>query len=75
MNSAHFDKNMLLKLAKTPMPFGKYQGRMIIDLPEPYLFWFERKGFPKGEIGNLLHLALEISVSGSTDLVKKLKYA
>lgn len=75
MGIPEFNQEMLLKLAKTPMPFGKYQGRPIIDLPEPYLLWFERQGFPKGEIGDLLHLALEISVSGSTDLVKRLKYA
>jgi len=57
------------------MPFGKYQGKMIIDLPEAYLLWFQRKGFPEGEIGNLLQLALEIEVSGSRELVKSLKNA
>lgn len=57
------------------MPFGKYQGKMIIDLPEAYLLWFQRKGFPEGEIGNLLQLALEIEVSGSRELLKSLKNA
>ena len=57
------------------MPFGKYKGKLIIDLPERYLLWFSREGFPSGEIGKLLQIALEIEVSGSKDLVKKLKNA
>jgi uncharacterized protein (DUF3820 family) len=69
------DNSLLLKLLDTPMPFGKYKGRMIIDLPERYLLWFSREGFPTGEIGKLLQIALEIEVSGSKDLVKTLKNA
>ena len=69
------DKSLLLKILVTPIPFGKYLGRMIIDLPEAYLLWFQKEGFPKGEIGKLLQIALEIEVSGSKDLVKSLKYA
>lgn len=69
------DNSLLLKILETPMPFGKYQGRMIIDLPEAYLLWFQKEGFPSGEIGKLLQIALEIDVSGSKDLVKSLKYA
>ena len=75
MEDAHADKYLLIQLLETPMPFGKYQGKMIIDLPEAYLLWFQRKGFPSGEIGKLLQLALEIEISGSTDLVKSLKNA
>jgi hypothetical protein len=75
MENALADKSLLLKLLNTPMPFGKYQGRMIIDLPETYLLWFQREGFPRGEIGKLLQLALEIEVSGSKSLVKSLKNA
>ena len=75
MEEAAADKTLLLKLLNTPMPFGKYQGRMIIDLPEGYLLWFQREGFPRGEIGKLLQLALEIEVSGSESLVKSLKNA
>jgi uncharacterized protein (DUF3820 family) len=75
MEDAAADKFLLLKLLRTPMPFGKYQGKMIIDLPEAYLLWFQRKGFPEGEIGKLLQLALEIEASGSRELVKSLKNA
>jgi uncharacterized protein (DUF3820 family) len=75
MEDAAADKFLLLKLLRTPMPFGKYQGKIIIDLPEAYLLWFQRKGFPEGEIGKLLQLALEIEVSGSRELVKSLNNA
>jgi len=75
MDDVMLDKSLLLKILVTPIPFGKYQGRMIIDLPEAYLLWFQKEGFPKGEIGKLLQIALEIEVSGSKDLVKSLKYA
>ena len=75
MEAPFFDQSLLIKLTNTPMPFGKYQGRLIMDLPEAYLLWFQRKGFPRGEIGDLLQLALEIAVSGSKDLVVALKNA
>ncbi|HEY9036799.1 MAG TPA: DUF3820 family protein [Pseudomonadales bacterium] len=68
-----FDEQHLLKLARMRMPFGKYQGRVIIDLPEDYLLWFARKGFPAGELGLLLALALEIKSNGLTGLITKLK--
>ncbi|TNF34740.1 MAG: hypothetical protein EP312_05540 [Gammaproteobacteria bacterium] len=63
----------LLKLARMRMPFGKYKDRLLIDLPEEYLLWFARKGFPKGELGELLSLALEIKSNGLTGLITKLK--
>lgn len=68
-----FDKEDLVKLAKTSMPFGKYKGRLLIDLPEPYLLWFANKGFPEGKLGMLLGLALEIKVNGLTHLIEPLK--
>ncbi len=67
------DKEDLLRLAKTPMPFGKYAGRMIIDLPEPYLLWFSNKGFPEGQLGRLMQLALEIKINGLEYLIEPLK--
>lgn len=54
----------LLELATMRMPFGKYQGRLLIDLPEPYVVWFAGKGFPKGKLGNMLQTVYEIKVNG-----------
>ena len=68
-----FDKQDLVKLARMTMPFGKYSGRVLIDLPEEYLLWFTRKGFPEGELGRLLQLALEIHIHGLTDIIQPLK--
>ena len=69
------EKQHLLKLARMKMPFGKYQGRVIIDLPEPYLLWFAKKGFPENELGILLNLALEIKTNGQEGLIYPLKEA
>ncbi|WP_062265599.1 DUF3820 family protein [Endozoicomonas arenosclerae] len=68
-----FEKEDLLKLARMPMPFGKYSGRVLIDLPEEYLLWFAKKGFPEGELGRLMQLALEIHIHGLTEVIKPLK--
>jgi uncharacterized protein (DUF3820 family) len=68
-----FDKQDLLKLARTPMPFGKYKGRVIIDLPEEYLLWFAKKGFPEGQLGRLMQLALEIRINGLEHILQPLK--
>ncbi|EKG58421.1 hypothetical protein VCHC55A1_3106 [Vibrio cholerae HC-55A1] len=56
------------------MPFGKYAGRVLIDLPEPYLLWFQKQGFPEGELGVLLELCLAIKIEGLESLVKPLKH-
>lgn len=64
----------LLELVKTRMPFGKYEGRFICDLPVSYLEWFPRKGgFPKGKIGQLLETAYEIKINGLDHLLMPLK--
>jgi uncharacterized protein (DUF3820 family) len=55
------------------MPYGKYQGRLIADLPGPYLNWFARKGFPPGEIGRLLALMQEIDHNGLATLLDPLR--
>lgn len=60
-------------LVTRAMPFGKYQGRLIADLPGDYLNWFARTGFPKGEIGRLLALMHEIDHNGLSDLLKPLR--
>lgn len=68
------EKENLIKLARTPMPFGKYAGRMLIDLPEEYLLWFEKKGWPSGELGDLLKLCLALKIEGLDTVVKPLKH-
>lgn len=67
------NRERLLLLARTEMPFGKYKGRKIIDLPEPYLLWLQRKGFPENLLGELLHEILEIKINGLEGLIRKLK--
>ncbi|MEN9521780.1 MAG: hypothetical protein RL065_157 [Bacteroidota bacterium] len=71
VNSANSD--LLLKLVNMPMPFGKYKGRLLCDLPVNYLEWFQRKGFPKGEMGILLQTILEIKMNGLEHLLHPLK--
>lgn len=66
-------QNDLEKIATTLMPFGKYQGRPLIDLPEPYVVWFHTNGFPAGELGRLLGLLYEIKLNGLEHLVRELK--
>ena len=65
----------LQRLVSQTMPYGKYQGRLIADLPGNYLAWFARTGFPKGEIGRLLALMHEIDHNGLADLLKPLRGA
>ena len=60
-------------LVTREMPFGKYKGRLIADLPGNYLAWFARKGFPKGELGRLLALMLEIDHNGLSGLLQPLR--
>lgn len=59
----------LEKLVSWTMPFGKYKGRVIADLPGHYLNWFAREGFPKGEIGRLLQLMQEIDHNGLKEIL------
>ena len=73
MNEVKPDNRQLLDLVNMKMPFGKYQGRVLIDLPEPYLVWFKQKGFPKGKLGDLLALCYEIKLNGLEGMVRKLK--
>jgi hypothetical protein len=67
----HPDGKALLTLTTTKMPFGRYEGRSVIDLPEDYLLWFRQKGFPQGALGRLMALALEIKVNGLDALVNQ----
>ena len=63
----------LQRLVTVTMPYGKYQGRLIADLPGAYLAWFARKGFPPGDLGNLLALMLELDHNGLKPLLDPLR--
>jgi len=67
------DPNELLLLVTREMPYGRYKGRVIADLPGNYLAWFAREGFPKGELGRLLALMLEIDHNGLGHLLAPLR--
>ena len=69
------DSEHLQLLLTREMPFGKYKGRLIADLPGDYLNWFAREGFPKGEIGRLLALMHEIDHNGLAALLEPLRKA
>lgn len=58
------DAEHLLELAAARMPFGKYKGRLLIDLPEPYVVWFAQQGFPNGKLGEMLRIVYEIKLNG-----------
>ncbi|WP_408097353.1 putative quorum-sensing-regulated virulence factor [Peredibacter sp. HCB2-198] len=62
--------NELEKLKSMAMPFGKYKGVPLIDLPEPYVVWFYTNGLPEGELGKLLGLLYEIKLNGLEHLIK-----
>ena len=67
------DPEHLRKLVETRMPFGKYEGRLLADLPGNYLNWFAREGFPRGELGRLLALMHEIDHNGLSTLLDPLR--
>ena len=67
------DKKNLIKLAHTKMPFGKYEGRFLIDLPEYYVVWYHNKGFPNGELGQQLALIYELKLNGLEELIRNIK--
>jgi uncharacterized protein (DUF3820 family) len=74
MQEVPMDHSQLIELLEMKMPFGKYKGWALIDLPEPYLVWFRQKGFPQGKIGGLLSLCYEIKLNGLEQMVKSIKY-
>lgn len=73
MNENGLNPALLLALVSMEMPFGKYKGRLLCDLPAFYLEWFKRKGFPNGKLGVLLETMYEIRLNGLEDLLKPLR--
>ena len=64
---------ILKSLVLTKMPFGKYAGKLLSDLPVSYLEWFSRKGFPKGKLGMQLQTVYEIKINGLDNILSDLK--
>ncbi|MFB9886760.1 DUF3820 family protein [Balneatrix alpica] len=72
LDPSTLNQDNLLRLARTPMPYGRFKGRMLINLPEEYLLWFAKQGFPAGQLGELLALCLALKIEGLDALVKPL---
>ena len=72
-NNLNMNPEDLLLLVTLSMPYGKYKGRLIADLPGNYLNWFAREGFPEGEIGRLLALMQELNHNGLSSLLDPLR--
>lgn len=73
MEDLTLDPKLLKDLVRVKMPFGKYQGRLLADLPEPYLVWFCQKGFPQGKLGQQLALLHTIKLNGLESLLDPLR--
>jgi uncharacterized protein (DUF3820 family) len=75
MEEIDFSKQneFLVQLTTMKMPFGKYKGQILCNLPEPYLVWFKQKGFPAGKLGMLLETLYEIKLNGLEYLLKAIK--
>ena len=67
------DPSMLATITTMKMPFGKYKGRVLCELPVEYLEWFARKGFPPGKMGMLLSTVYEIKLNGLEYLLAPIK--
>ena len=66
------DQQLLIDAVNQKMPFGKYAGRKLLELPEPYLMWFHKQGFPQGKLGEQLALMYEIKLNGLEGMLKPL---
>jgi uncharacterized protein (DUF3820 family) len=66
-------RDELIELANAKMPFGKYERKYLIDIPENYLVWYKNKGFPAGKLGKQFEQILEIKSNGLESIIYKLK--
>lgn len=67
------DAERLRELVTWRMPFGRYEGRILIDLPQAYLVWFNHQGWPRGKLGEAMALALEVKHNGLEHLLEPLR--
>lgn len=66
------DQSLLISAVNQIMPFGKYAGRPLLNLPEPYLVWFHGKGFPPGKLGEQMALIYEVKLNGLESMLMPL---
>ncbi|WP_420572437.1 DUF3820 family protein [Kordia sp.] len=71
--SKEAQQKLLIELAHAKMPFGKYEGRYLVNLPEAYLIWYRQKGFPKGKLGRQLEQMLDIKINGLEPIVRNIQ--
>jgi uncharacterized protein (DUF3820 family) len=67
------DPNILIDLVHTQMPYGKYKGKLLCDIPVHYLEWHHGKGFPEGKLGMQLYTIYEIKINGLEKILTPLK--
>lgn len=75
MENIRPDSQILVDIVQTKMPFGKYKGTLVSDIPISYLEWMHNKGFPPGKLGMMLATVYEIKINGLTDIIFKVKRA
>ncbi len=66
------NQQLLLEAVNQVMPFGKYSGRRLLELPEPYLVWFHQQGFPQNKLGEQLALMYEVKLNGLENMLRPL---
>ncbi|WP_370408238.1 DUF3820 family protein [Tenacibaculum dicentrarchi] len=67
------DKQFLIDTAQMRMPFGKYKGYYLDDLPEHYIVWYKNKGFPAGKLGKMMGLVYEMQLNGLEYILRKIR--
>ena len=67
------DPTILTDIVSMKMPFGKYKGRIIKDIPAHYLEWMSSQGFPPGRMGMILSTIFEIKTNGLEYLLRNIK--
>lgn len=68
-----YDSSFLIKMVQAKMPFGKYEGYYVTELPVYYLEWFNREGFPSGQLGQYLSTMFEIKTNGLDEILAPIK--